>query len=716
MVQPNKIKVYKEFEESIFNWLLSKNRIDPSFTFSVRRKPSRGAETDYFIGTAKSRYFATTFWTIPVAYSGASSDLIDVIFKRTYNGYTYWVKFIQTRKPFNNQNKYALDLLRLLKPIIKDKFNEFTEGGARNKIEHFTFDSPKENYESINELIKDLEDDLNRLIPIVDKKINELRDKHPEFVAQRISQGDFISMIDKLNDRLKLHIENQPKIQIARIVKTNQSGKKTEVTNHMILNQILYGPPGTGKTYNTINKALEIIGEEIGGKSREEIKQLFDVKLEEGQIVFTTFHQSMSYEDFIEGIKPSTVDNEVLYSIQPGIFKKLCDKINLEKISESNFNQVYEQFINEIKKSNGNKLILETLIQSKEFTIYVNSKSNLKFHANTEKAYEGVIKKEFIEHYLKTGEALDWSSYTKAIGEYLRAKYNYSQDEKKEEKNYVLIIDEINRGNVSQIFGELITLIEEDKRLGKEEALMATLPYSKDEKFGIPSNLYIIGTMNTADRSVEALDAALRRRFNFEEMPPRPELVSPQFKIWELWWKNKDVAWEDEPYKSEESKLYALLGVEADFDSEQEIWDRMYEEGISVNQISYFDVITFTGINLEIILRTINKRIEKLLDKDHQIGHSYFMVVSSMEDLRLAFQNKIIPLLQEYFFGDFGKIGLVLGKGFFEPIENTSENIFSEFGEYEATEYSERLIYKFKPIGKMQEAEFKNAIDLLLKK
>ena len=174
-------------------------------------------------------------------------------------------------------------------------------------------------------------------------------------------------------------------------------------------------------------------------------------------------------------------------------------------------------------------------------------------------------------------------------------------------KPYVLIIDEINRGNVSQIFGELITLIEEDKRLGKNEALEVILPYSK-EKFGVPSNLHIIGTMNTADRSVEALDTALRRRFSFVEMMPE------------------------------------------------------YEE---------LKKIQFDDFQLGELLKTINSRIEALLDRDHTIGHSYFINIkpNDTEALKEAFTNKIIPLLQEYFYHDYEKLALILGEGFVECIE-----------------------------------------------
>src|SRR5690606_17100583 len=174
------------------------------------------------------------------------------------------------------------------------------------------------------------------------------------------------------------------------------------------------------------------------------------------------------------------------------------------------------------------------------------------------------------------------------------------------DNRYAIFIDEINRGNVSAIFGELITLIEIDKRQGAKNELSIKLPYSKTE-FSVPSNLDIYGTMNTADRSVEALDTALRRRFEFKEMMPNYSVI------------------EDE-----------MVG----------------------------------DVRLSEVLKKINLRIELLIDRDHTIGHSYFVDVDTPKKLAKAFNNKIVPLLQEYFYGDYGKIGLVLGKGFVEKLKN----------------------------------------------
>ena len=163
----------------------------------------------------------------------------------------------------------------------------------------------------------------------------------------------------------------------------------------------------------------------------------------------------------------------------------------------------------------------------------------------------------------------------------------------------MLIIDEINRGNVSRIFGELITLIEASKRLGAKESLTVTLPYSK-KPFGVPENLYLIGTMNTADKSLTGLDIALRRRFVFKEMPPKPELL---------------------------------------------------------------DKVTISGLSVGQMLRSINQRIEVLLDRDHCIGHAYFLPLDkdrSLDRLAAIFKQQVLPLLQEYFFEDWERIGWVL--------------------------------------------------------
>ena len=174
-------------------------------------------------------------------------------------------------------------------------------------------------------------------------------------------------------------------------------------------------------------------------------------------------------------------------------------------------------------------------------------------------------------------------------------------------QKYILIIDEINRGNIAKIFGELITLLEPSKRIGGDDEATVTLPYSQDS-FGIPDNLYIIGTMNTADRSIALLDTALRRRFEFIEMMP-------------------------------DSKHHKIS-------------------------------TDIEGVNCQELLAAMNDRIRFLLDREHQIGHTYFIDVDDLESIAVTFKNKIIPLLQEYFYDNWEKIDLVLNKnGFIQNID-----------------------------------------------
>jgi hypothetical protein len=481
--------------------------------------------------------------------------------------------------------------------------------------------------------------------------------------------------------------------------------------------------PGTGKTYNTVNEALKIIGENIDDITRDDIKKRFDLKLKEGQIVFTTFHQSMSYEDFIEGIKPlkpSPTDNFIKYDIQDGIFKNICslatsnyENSKVENKSKIGFEEAFEKFKVEWEDKPDMKFPLKT--QGYDFTIIGFTNYSIQFKKASGGTSHTLSIKTLMDLYY--GKEFNFNQgvgiYYPAVLDKLKS-YQGTETVQTELKKYVLIIDEINRGNVSQIFGELITLIEKDKRLGNDEGLEITLPYSKRE-FSVPPNLYIIGTMNTADRSVEALDAALRRRFSFIEMQPKPELVSPQRKIWELWWEFPSVAWDEEPYTSKEKELYNLLGIDIDFDPNDELWPKMEKEGKREEQVSYFNQIVFSGVNLELVLKTINNRIEKLLDKDHQIGHSYFMDVSNIVELMNAFKNKIIPLLQEYFFGDYGKIGLVLGSKFVVKGENeSSSNIFADFDYQDKSSLESREIYRLANIDNMTDEEFIVAIRTLM--
>ena len=362
-------------------------------------------------------------------------------------------------------------------------------------------------------------------------------------------------------------------------------------------NIILYGPPGTGKTYNTVIKAMEIINDKkydsVDAELYKDLKKQFDNLKKQGQIEFVTFHQSYSYEEFVEGIKPyipewGTVEENNRFIGQDGIFKKICN--SAKTTIEGNFEKIYSQFIEEIDEN------YEFKTKKGSFKIRINDNDGLTIRTgdNFEKETCGTITKEQIKN--QTFTSLGRKQKLEAITKYLKEKYGLTFSTSIAVKPHILIIDEINRGDVSKIFGELITLIEEDKRIGKEHQMTVTLPYSR-EPFGVPNNLYIIGTMNTADRSIALLDTALRRRFDFEEMMPKPELLRGQ---------------------------------------------------------------DIEGIDLEQLLTQINDRIKNEYDRDHQIGHSYLMGVKDKDDLEKAYKNRILPLLNEYFYNDIDSVAKIL--------------------------------------------------------
>ncbi|EAI2482201.1 AAA family ATPase [Campylobacter jejuni] len=411
-------------------------------------------------------------------------------------------------------------------------------------------------------------------------------------------------------------------------IKQSENEKILIENQNIPLNQILYGPPGTGKTYHTIDKALEILGENL--ESRDEKKAKFDEYVRKGQIVFTTFHQSYGYEEFVEGIKP-IIDNdensqEVKYDVKDGIFKELCDKslknyiLSMQNENEIDLDKLIFEFANYINQdflNKGNEFPLENKVSIKK--ILLNFKDEYRSFSlggsikSPQSLTIDIIKRDYLNFKNKKilsfkdikpkydsqsdyhGNAIYYFMFYNKLKEFENMQNEKFKIKKEILKSYIIIIDEINRGNVSKIFGELITLIEPSKRIGEKEELKVTLPYS-GEKFGVPKNVYIIGTMNTADRSITSLDTALRRRFEFIEMMP-------------------DV-----------SKL--------SMDCE--------------------------GINLQELLKAINTRIEYLLDREKTIGHAFFVSVENLEDLKKVFQNKIIPLLQEYFYNDYALINEVL--------------------------------------------------------
>lgn len=590
---------------------------------------------------------------------------IEVHFEEADQYYRFW-------NLINDLDENRIDGLSLYE--VRNKYVHIDEGQLTNKIkkkhilvrEKFPLD---DNLYNVQELVVKLMDNLY----YVDKEIG-----------------------DRLRQIIDSNFQPNHNVAIPNKIETKQM-------NHP-LNQILFGPPGTGKTYNTINKAISIINPQFNlNQERDEVKKEYDRLVKAGQIVFSTFHQNMSYEDFIEGIKPITQNGKVEYEVQDGIFKQICVTANTP--NQGDFNISYDKL--QKKLSEVDRLTLSTPT-GKQFEISLNSNGNLTLYTGSEKKQQGTLTKQNIQRQIN-GEDMfvGWEGYFKGVIAALEADFGYvkqkvevSEERRKKQKvkdKFVLIIDEINRGNVSSIFGELITLIEDDKRIGRDEALEVTLPYSK-KKFGVPDNLYIIGTMNTADRSVEALDTALRRRFHFEEMAPKPEMLAPNYMFWSLLWKYKKIEWENPDYVKEEKRLLDFIGAsQTIWNTRKSIWKDFKNEGKDVKQIDKFPLDEFGGVNLHLMLTKINQRIEKLIDKDHRIGHSYFINVQSEDDLKEAFRNKVIPLLEEYFFGDIGKIGLVLGDSFVEKVNGGFE--FAAFSGYDsqiAQDLKERCVYAIK--------------------
>ncbi|MDO4977510.1 MAG: AAA family ATPase [Eubacteriales bacterium] len=401
------------------------------------------------------------------------------------------------------------------------------------------------------------------------------------------------------------------------------------------------------------------------------VKKRYEDYMEEGRIAFTTFHQSYGYEEFIEGIKPKLSEEESLdYTVEDGVFKKFCNSarvftsdvsLGLNKspaVWKVSLGGTYDNPVREECLKNGHIRIGWDVYGpdlSEEDEFKEKGKAVLNAFLNKMKVGDivlscytastidaiGIVTGEYewddsYDQY-KRVRKVDWivkgiqenivdinGGSTMTLSTVYQMKIDVSdvleliqktkperkrQSNQVSDKNYVFIIDEINRGNISKIFGELITLIEPTKRIGEEEQMFVTLPYSpKERPFGVPNNVYLLGTMNTADRSIALMDTALRRRFSFVEMMPESEVLR----------------------------------------------DLKADKVVAGNQ--ELDVAT--------MLDVINERIEYLYDREHTIGHAFFTGLakdSSIDKLAEIFEKSVIPLLQEYFYEDYSRIQLVLG-------------------------------------------------------
>lgn len=471
---------------------------------------------------------------------------------------------------------------------------------------------------------------------------------------------------DSVSEPRPSHVEREPKSMTA------------EPTN-----LILYGPPGTGKTHATAGEAVRLCGEPVPS-DREELMAAYHRLAHAGRIEFVTFHQSVAYEDFVEGLRPtqggdgSSIGFEL--KPEPGVFRRIARRAETstgpgDAVFSIAGRKVFKMSIGEAANPDDAYLFEEaieggyTLLGFEDIdwsddrfadrSAIIEAVRDEGVRDGEPNAMSGRVQMPFIfRNWVRRGDVVIVSKGNglfRAIGEvvgdyqfipregggyahrravrwlwvdragvpaseiYARSftqksiyvlteadlkvpaleRYISSQQGTGTgaPEPFVLIIDEINRANISKVFGELITLLEADKRIGQPNALKVRLPYSGDI-FGVPANLHIIGTMNTADRSIALLDTALRRRFEFRELMPDA----------------------------------SLLGI-------------------------------VENIDVAGLLTTINQRIEYLFDREHQIGHAYFIRCTTRSEVDEVMRHKVIPLLAEYFYEDWSKVAAVLGDG-----------------------------------------------------
>ena len=491
--------------------------------------------------------------------------------------------------------------------------------------------------------------------------------------------------MDRPNTRLDAQsvvwsLKDLPSDQLTNRRKTDSAPSQSAVAvarrrSTHALNTILYGPPGTGKTYSTVKRCVEI----CDGKAPhgvDELRARYGELTDEGRIEFVTFHQSYGYEEFVEGLRPKTDAGGAGFrlEVEDGVLKRIAERarkvprigarrifkmslgdpkswggtpqgdeifaecidngcvlieyggdIDWSDASYDSWGEIWERWL---KERNPDATAYDTDIQAmwrfrvdmRPGDIVIVSDGYRHFRAVGEIAggYEFKRRDDGFHHR----RAVQWHWHIREregdpvsifkSGSFQWRPINQMKPENPEGlvpylkgvgaiggvRPHVLVIDEINRANISKVMGELITLLEEDKREDAENEVAATLPYSRDQ-FTLPANLHILGTMNTADRSIALIDTALRRRFRFEEMSPKPDLLIKA--------KNK------------------------------------------------------TGVNLPRVLQTMNKRLEYLVDRDHLIGHAWFMRCETRDEVDEVMRHKIIPLIAEFFYDDWNKVRAVLG-------------------------------------------------------
>ena len=405
----------------------------------------------------------------------------------------------------------------------------------------------------------------------------------------------------------QLHIRMTQKNQILNILEHYTQLLKEKK------NIILQGAPGVGKTYTTASIAVRLCNPNFSElEDHTKVMEEYERLRKSGQIAFCTFHQSMDYEDFVEGVKPELQGEHITYNVEAGIFKQTCEQARTTEGKDiiaciDDYLQKIRGYKNrrEIPTISGKSKLL---VWWEEGNKTISTRSTLSQITKGEQHSPSPLNIEKVKaHAIGEGVENNWPSYARAFIKAVKDEYHL--EDEASTTPHVLIIDEINRGNISRIFGELITLLEADKRTGDgKHPIKVTLPYSKDS-FSIPSNLYIIGTMNTTDRSTGSIDYAVRRRFAFITLKTDPEVIKTCIK--------------DDAVRAKALALFKQINGDGTDEA---------TSFIATHKAGDFDL------------------------EDLKVGHSYFLA-ETLEALQMKMRYEVIPLLREYI-----KDGILQGK------------------------------------------------------
>jgi 5-methylcytosine-specific restriction enzyme B len=589
----------QQLHEDVYAFLLDYHQKNPSFYFAPRTK-----------STSKGKKLEDGYW-----FNGNDNYLFIGFY--VPNDGDNKTRTIGIFIKFKNEEIIGAYLLITFRDEKSEAYIPFYTGLLNTLAEEGEFQMESENkYRRFYLNPQDWKSFLSYFVekekPLIDHYINE-NGLSNEFFITPSGFDSYLKTIEGFRNR-----EYKSNSQSEKYHSKNTISNMATPNSHP-LNQILYGPPGTGKTYSTVELAYKIIHND-SPSSYEEARNWYKMALantEDRQVEFITFHQNYSYEDFVMGIKPQLSEDTLGFREHKGIFFEICQRAlkNLQQATQAdyqetpNFQEVFDTFIADLIQND--RPVEVGLKRGGSFSITKVNAKNIEF-----KKQSGTS-----EHTLSIQTLEEIYSNQREFTSGLATYYNQIVEKLREIatgltrkipiqplKNYVLIIDEINRANISRVFGELITLIEEDKRWGNEFETEVRLPDGVT-KFTVPKNLYIIGTMNTADKSIALLDIALRRRFEFTALYPDSSKVSPNYQTF---------------FESLNEQIIAKKGID-----------------FTIGH-SYF--MTKNGEELDFV-KTMNKKVIPLLNEYFYNAKDNKIVVELVEKAiaKAGFAHTIVP-------------------------------------------------------------------------